>query len=85
MNQTLFIASGSSLTGLLQYLVLFFILWLLYRMIKKISNIVPEAKSNWHHSFENIHFSSQQFYESIEAGIKQREIPSLEILRVTHK
>jgi hypothetical protein len=40
--------------------------------------------SHWHHTFDNINFSSQEFYTTLRTAIMQRKIPGINILRVTH-
>jgi hypothetical protein len=43
-----------------------------------------ETKSNWHHSFSNFQFSSQEFYQRVEESVKKHEIPNVSFSRVTH-
>jgi len=40
--------------------------------------------SHWHHTFDETQFSIQDFYTLVEAGVKEREIPNVPFLRVTH-
>jgi hypothetical protein len=39
--------------------------------------------SQWQNHFENLQFSSQEFYDSVEKIIKEREIPDITLKRVT--
>jgi len=39
--------------------------------------------SHWQHMFEDLQFSAQEFYSSVERIIKEREIPDVKIERVT--
>lgn len=40
--------------------------------------------SNWHHSFNNLQFSSLDFYQKVEESVKKHEIPRVSFSRVTH-
>jgi len=39
--------------------------------------------SSWQHTFEDLQFSTQEFYTAVEAIVKEREIPDVKIERVT--
>ncbi|MBS1624066.1 MAG: hypothetical protein JST83_08615 [Bacteroidetes bacterium] len=41
--------------------------------------------SRWHHTFDKKHFSTQEFYENLDAAIKARQIEGLGQRRTTHK
>lgn len=43
-----------------------------------------ENKSAWHHTFIDLKFSSQEFYQSVEEAIKKRGIPDIRFSRITH-
>ena len=38
--------------------------------------------SHWQHMFEDLQFSTQDFYSAVEAIIKEREIPDVKVERV---
>ncbi len=42
------------------------------------------ARSNWHHHFDGLKFSSQEFYLRAEIAIKDKEIPGVSFSRVTY-
>ena len=43
-----------------------------------------ETHSHWEHSFNNLQFSSMEFYKLVEDSIRKHEIPSVTFSRVTH-
>jgi len=43
-----------------------------------------DNKSAWHHTFVDLKFSSQEFYQAVEDSIKKRAIPDIRFERVTH-
>ena len=49
-----------------------------------ISKVPITLRSNWHHSFSNFQFSSQEFYQLVEESIKKHQIPNVSFSRVTH-
>jgi hypothetical protein len=46
------------------------------------ATFLSEIQSNWHHYFDNIEFSADDFYTSVEAAVKERKIPDVEFSRV---
>ncbi len=47
---------------------------------------IPEnVISNWYYMVEEFQTSSQEFYKSVEAAIKRREIPDIKIERIDYK
>ena len=40
--------------------------------------------NHWHHTFDKTKFSTQEFYQNMEAALTERKIPFLKIRRVTH-
>jgi len=40
--------------------------------------------SRWHHLFDKFQFSVQDFYNEVERGIKERELPGVYIFRTEH-
>ncbi|MEN9582475.1 MAG: hypothetical protein RL641_429 [Candidatus Parcubacteria bacterium] len=63
------------------YIVLFVIVIVVLIAIK--GNPI-EIRSNWHHSFGNFQFSSQEFYQKVEESVRKHEIPNVSFTRVTH-
>ena len=41
-------------------------------------------RSNWHHSFINLQFSSQEFYRQVEETLKKHNLPDISYSRITH-
>ncbi len=74
---------GNLFLNIIGVFVYVFLVLFIIHIVQKIRSIVPEAKSNGCHSFD-FQFSSQQFYTVLEEKIKQREMPSITISRVTH-
>jgi len=63
------------------YLVLFIILIVIVIAAGN-RPIIPA--SHWSHYFDNMQFSSQDFYKSVEEACAKHEIPNLTFSRVTH-
>jgi hypothetical protein len=40
--------------------------------------------AHWHHMFETIQFSSQEFYDHVTERVREKGIPEVEISHVTH-
>ncbi|OQP64744.1 hypothetical protein A3860_18470 [Niastella vici] len=78
---TSFGALWDSLASIAIWVLVF---WFIAHIFQKINNEVPEAHSNGCHSFD-FSFSSLEFYSILENIIKQREMPSITMSRVTHK
>jgi len=64
----------------LSLIVLLFIAFLFYRMIDR----TVENQHRWGHSFDNLQFSSEEFYRSVEEAVKRRQIPEVRFSRVTY-
>lgn len=50
-------------------------------MAKKVSVIL----SHWYNLLENFQFSSQEFYKQVEATLKSRNVPNLDVSRITYR
>lgn len=64
------------MTWLILLAILAFIYWLINRTV--------ENPHRWGHSFDNLQFSSDEFYKSVEEMIKKREVPDVDFSRVTY-
>lgn len=40
--------------------------------------------SNWHHGFDKMQFSSQEFYEAVQKALEEREIRGIALSRTIH-
>lgn len=52
-----------------------FLFVVIFIIIILVSIRPSEVVSRWHHHFDEFQFSSQEFYASVEHGIKRREVP----------
>jgi hypothetical protein len=53
-------------------------------IIIRIQNTVVAVAGHWQHFFDACTYSSQHFYQSVEAIIKGKEIPGLTVERITY-
>ena len=60
------------------------ILIILVVLILAVQSSPTTPRSNWHHTFVNLKFSSQEFYQAVEESVKKHEIPDVSFSRVTH-
>lgn len=44
---------------------------------------IPIILSQWHHSFNKLQFSSQEFYSAVEQALQAKEIPKIQFRRVS--
>ena len=47
------------------------------------ASFIPLIDAKWHHHFDNLQMSSNDFYSSLEEIIIQKELPKVKISRVT--
>lgn len=73
-------AGGNDLTffGTVLYILLAALVWLF--IVKLVNDIAPT--NHWQHHFDTLHFSSQEFYKTLEEVIAKKEMPDLKISRV---
>lgn len=69
--------------GIVQLLLLA-ILGIVIYFISKAAKGSPVIFSHWHHLIDSLQASSQKFYESVAARIKERNIPDIYVTRVDH-
>jgi hypothetical protein len=69
---------GLSFLEIIIYLLHFAVIWLI--IVKLVNDIAPT--NHWQHHFDTLHFSSQEFYKTLETAITQKEMPQLKISRV---
>src|ERR1041385_8560300 len=62
------------------YILLLLAAVVVYYVIKS-SPITP--RSNWHHNFNNLKFSPQEFYQKVQEAVKKREIPNVSFKQVS--
>lgn len=58
------------------------IIWVLY---KNSLNLISSVSSAHQYSFEDMKFSTQEFYALLEMHVKEREITSVYLSRVEHR
>ena len=56
--------------------LILFVYWLVNRSV--------EEPKRWGHSFDNLSFSSEDFYQSVEEAVNKREIPEIKFSRVNY-
>jgi hypothetical protein len=61
-------------------LILIVVLFLAYRVVDS----TVENHHPWQQGFDNLKFSTEEFYKSCEAAIKKREIPGISFSRVQY-
>ena len=69
--------------GALQLLFVVFLGFVLY-FIAKAAKGNPIILSHWHHLIDNLRASTQQFYESVDKVIKDRQLPDTRLSRIEH-
>lgn len=45
---------------------------------------MQQVQDHWHHHFDNLQYSSNEFYSQIEQLIKNKELPDVKVKRVSH-
>lgn len=64
-----------------EILLIIFLVFCVYSLVKG-SAMLKTVLSHWHHRFESVPFSSQEFYQSVESILKTKEMSRLSISRV---
>jgi len=57
---------------------------LLYVVIILITHQAGEILSNWHHLFDGMQFSPQEFYQVVELLIKEKQLRQVAVGRITY-
>lgn len=62
--------------------VFYFLLFalIMYFILRLARDVEPTH--HWQHHFDTLHFSSQEFYKTLEKAITQKEMPQLKVSRV---
>ena len=66
--------------GILVIIILVVIVIWFFNKQKAVENV----KSNWHHTFDDLQFSTQEFYQKVEEAVKKREVPGVSISRISY-
>ncbi|MEP7108670.1 MAG: hypothetical protein ABI760_11825 [Ferruginibacter sp.] len=61
-------------------LIILLVIWIIIRIKKT----VVEVRGHWQHYFDNLKFSSQEFYQTIEATVKAKQVPKLHTSRISY-
>lgn len=72
---------GGGLTFIEKVLYFLLFAFVFYYVLKIVRGINPT--NHWQHHFDTLHYSSQEFYKTLEEAIKQKEMPDLKISRIT--
>ncbi|MBS1683185.1 MAG: hypothetical protein JSS76_00410 [Bacteroidetes bacterium] len=64
----------------MSWLIFIAVIVLVYWLI----NRTVENPQRWGHSFDNLQFSSEDFYKSVEEAVKKREVPEVRFSRVNY-
>jgi hypothetical protein len=76
-------AYGRSGWGILQYSILIIFVLGLVAFMQGLK-MLKETLGHWHHRFDNIPFSSQEFYTTLEETLSRRGVEGIETSRTTY-
>lgn len=63
-------------------LIIFFLIGIL--LVIKVVNTVTKVNSHWQHYFDDLTYSSQDFYRSVEKILQEKQIPDSSTKRITY-
>ena len=69
--------------SLFQILIIVFVVIAVYSLIKS-SGILKTVLSHWHHRFEEVPFSPQEFYAGVEKAMKAKEMNHVAFSYITY-
>lgn len=72
----------SILTIILVIILILFVIWLIVRFRKNKAKVVTFA--HWHHSFEGLQISAQEFYQAVIEQVKAKNLPNVKIQRANY-
>jgi hypothetical protein len=71
---------GRDLTSLEKIIYFLLVVFVGYFIVKLIRDVEPT--NHWQHHFDALHYSSKEFYQTLEDVIAKKEMPNLKVSRV---